>query len=185
MVLLSSPQPSWGKYPIRVLVSFCVRTSAAPVSSKHQASKQPKDNDPCHVCCLREPKTPANPTVIRCSSSSAGQTRLSISRFKFKLHHFRLSTADWCGVRNSRFWRPLERFCPHKHPRPVSPDREQLSPSSEWAPRECGQLCQSDQPRPSVLGASGCGPTPKRRVLTCESHHRTAWPTTHNRAWRA
>src|SRR5438094_9639055 len=46
-------------------------------------------------------------------------------------------------------WRPLERFCPHKPQRLVSIDRERLSPSSEWAPCECGHLCQSDQQRPS------------------------------------
>src|SRR5437016_2487811 len=51
-----------------------------------------------------------------------------------------------------RLWRPLERFCPHKPQRLVSIDRERLSPSSEWAPCECGHLCQSDQQRPSVLG---------------------------------
>src|SRR5438552_2635417 len=62
---------------------------------------------------------------------------------------------------------------------------ERLSPSSEWARCECGHLCQSDQQRPSVLGASGCRPTPNRPVPTCESRNRTAWPTSHNRAWRA
>jgi len=81
--------------------------------------------------------------------------------------------------------RPLERSCPHQPQRLVSIDRERFSPSSEWAPCECAHLCQSDPQRPSVLGASGCPLTPKRPVPIAESHNRTAWPTSHNHAWRA
>jgi hypothetical protein len=65
-------------------------------------------------------------------------------------------------------WRPLERFCPHKPQRLVSIDRERLSPSSEWAPCECGHLCRqssairtgcaNERPSGSVRGAisNGC-----------------------------
>src|ERR1700686_396308 len=80
MVLLSSPQPSRRKYPLRVLVSFCLRITAATISSKHQAPKQPKDLDPRNVRSRVESETRANPTVIRHSSIASTGDPLS-SRF--------------------------------------------------------------------------------------------------------
>src|SRR5215469_2664982 len=78
-------------------------------------------------------------------------------------------SSDWCNAlhRAVIFWR-----------RAIG--RERLSPSPEWARFECAHLCQSDQPRPSVLDASGCRPRPDRPTPICESHNRTAWPT-----WRS
>src|ERR1700726_175600 len=74
MVLLSSPQPNRRKYPLRVLVSFCLRITAATISSKHQAPKQPECLDPRNVRSRVEPETRANPTVIRHASTSTGDT---------------------------------------------------------------------------------------------------------------